>query len=82
MLVVMSLHILQDTVAYIISNTEGLTSSHICGIILQGNGCSSDESSLQWSVDIDPGPKPELNRELNVCTSTRMTFHIAVHFHK
>jgi hypothetical protein len=62
MLLVTSVCILQDTVAYIISNTEGLTAGQICGIALQGYGCSRGQSSLQWSVDVDPGPKPEINR--------------------
>jgi hypothetical protein len=51
-------HILQDTVVYILNNTEGLTSSRICGILFQGNGCSEEEPSLEWTVDVDLGPKP------------------------
>jgi hypothetical protein len=51
-------HILQDTVVYIFNNTKGLTSSRICGIVFQGNGCSEDEPSLEWTVDVDLGPKP------------------------
>jgi len=86
MLLVTSFYILQDTVAYIINNTEGLTSSQICGITLQGNGCSRNQSSLQWSVDVHPGPKPEINTtnssEANVRASTYATFIVAFHFHK
>jgi len=86
MLLVTSFYILQDTVAYIINNTEGLTSSQICGITLQGNGCSRGQLNLQWSVDVDPGPKPEINTsnscETNVRTSTYATFPAAFHFHK
>jgi hypothetical protein len=78
MLLVTSFYNLQDTLAYIINNTEGLTSSQICGIILQGNGCSRGQLSLQWSVDVDPGPKPEINTanssEANVRASTYATF--------
>lgn len=72
--------------AYIINNTEGLTSSQICGITLQGSGCSRGQLSLQWSVDVDPGPKPEINTanssEANVRASTYATFPAAFHFHK
>jgi len=72
-------------VAYVINNTEGLTSSQICGITLQGNGCSGDQLSLQWSVDVDPGPKPEIitanSSEANVRASTYATFLAAFHFH-
>lgn len=84
MLLVISFYILQDTVAYILNNTKGVTSSQICGIILQGNGCSGGQSS-QWSVDVDPGPKPEINTannsEANVRASTYATFPAVVHFH-
>jgi len=70
--------------AYVINNTEGLTSSHICGITLQGSGCSGNQFSLQWSVDVDPGPKPEINTtyssEANVRASTYATFLAAFHF--
>jgi hypothetical protein len=61
MLLVTSVCILQDTVAYSLNNTEGVTASQICGITLQAKGCLTGQSSLQWSVDVDPGPKPEIN---------------------
>jgi hypothetical protein len=65
-------------VAYIINNTEGIASSQICGIILQGSGCSRGQLGFQWSVDVDPGPKPEINTanssEANVRASTYATF--------
>lgn len=71
--------------AYILNNTKGVTSSQICGITLQGNGCSGGQLSLQWSVDVDPGPKPETNTanssEANVRASTYATFPAVVHFH-
>lgn len=71
--------------AYILNNTKGVTSSQICGIALQGNGCSGGQLSLQWSVDVDPGPKPEINTanssEANVRASTYATFPAVVHFH-
>lgn len=42
--------------------------------------------SLEWSVDVDPGPKPEINTanssEANVRASTYATFPAAFHFHK
>ena len=86
MLIVTSFYTLQETLGYIISNTEGLTSSQICGIILQGSGCSSGQLGLQWSVDVDPGPKPEINTanssEGNVRASTYATFPAAFHFHR
>lgn len=85
MLLVTSLYILQDTVVYILTNSEGLTSSQICGIILQGYGCSRGQLHLQWSVNVDPGPKPEINTanssEANVRASTCTTFPTAAHFH-
>jgi hypothetical protein len=41
--------------------------------------------SLQWSVDVDPGPKPEINTanssEGNVRASIYATFPAVVHFH-
>jgi len=86
MLLVTSFYILQETVAYIINNTEGLTSSQICGITLQGKGCSRNQLSLQWSVDVDPGPKPEINTanssEANVRASIYAIFLAAFHFSK
>jgi hypothetical protein len=86
MLFVTSFYTLQETLAYIINNTEGLTSRQICGITFQGSGCSSGQLSLQWSVDVDPGPKPEINTanssEGNVRASTYATFPVAFHFHK
>lgn len=62
--------------AYILNNTEGLTSRRICGIILQGNGCSKDEPSLEWTVDVDLGPKPEVNRVNNTITDVRASTDI------
>jgi hypothetical protein len=49
-------------VVYIFNNTKGLTSSRICGILFQGNGCSKEEPSLEWTVDVDLGPKPNVRR--------------------
>ncbi|PNF14909.1 hypothetical protein B7P43_G04318 [Cryptotermes secundus] len=56
---------LQDTVIYILSNTKGLTSSRICGIIFQEYGCSQDDENLEWTVDVDFGSKPKSNRNYN-----------------
>jgi hypothetical protein len=56
------LYILQDTAIHIFNNTENITSSRVCGILLQGNECSKDDPSLEWTINIDPGRKPEFNR--------------------
>jgi hypothetical protein len=53
---------LQDTIIYILNNTEKLTSSRICGIIFQEHGCSKDDQNLEWTVDVDFGSKPKFNR--------------------
>jgi hypothetical protein len=74
MLVVIILYFPQEPLLYIYHNTEELPSARICGIVFQGNGCSKDEPSLEWTVDIDPGPKPEVkridNRESDIKVST------------
>jgi len=54
--------ILQDTLIYILENTQGLTSSRICGIIFQTHGCSKDDESLEWTVNVNVGSKPEVNK--------------------
>ena len=53
-----TLHLQQDTVLYLFNNTESLSSSVICGIILQENECSIDDPRLEWTVNVDLGPKP------------------------
>jgi hypothetical protein len=53
---------LQDTLLYILDNTKGLTSSRICGVIFQTHGCSEDDESLEWTVNINVGSKPKVNR--------------------
>jgi hypothetical protein len=78
MLFVIILQILQDTVAYILNNTKGLTSSRICGIVLQGNGCSKDEPSLEWTVNVDPGPKPKVNSENNRTADVRASLYTKI----
>ncbi|KDR09868.1 Sphingomyelin phosphodiesterase [Zootermopsis nevadensis] len=49
-----------DSIIYIVENTEDLPAARVCGIVFQGNGCSRDEPSLEWSIEI--GPKPEANK--------------------
>jgi hypothetical protein len=56
---------LQDTLLYILDNTQGLTSSRICGILFQTHGCSEDEKSLEWTVNVNVGSKPKVNRSDN-----------------
>jgi hypothetical protein len=33
--------------------------------VFEGDGCSKDEPSLEWSIDIDPGSKAEGSRVEN-----------------
>jgi hypothetical protein len=47
---------------YILNNTQGLTASRICGVLLQEHGCSEDDQNLEWTVDVDLGSKPKANR--------------------
>lgn len=60
-----TLYLQQDTVFYLFNNTENLTSSVICGIFLQENECFIDDPSLEWTVDVDLGPKPTVKRNDN-----------------
>jgi len=60
-----ALHLQQDTVLYLFNNTENPSSSVICGIFLQENECSIDDPNLDWTVDVDLGPKPIVKRTDN-----------------
>jgi hypothetical protein len=75
MLFVIIEYIPQDTIAYILNNTDGLTPSRICGIVLQGNGCSNDEPSLEWTVNVDRGPKSKINTGSNTRANVRANIH-------
>ncbi|XP_069688528.1 sphingomyelin phosphodiesterase-like isoform X2 [Periplaneta americana] len=73
-----------DTFLYILNNTTGLTPNRICGIVLQDRGCSADDDSLEWTLDIDLGSKPtavEVSNE-NKNTSDALTIvHISdIHY--
>lgn len=50
-----------DTVLYILDNTQGLTSRRICGVMFQSHGCSDGDGSMEWTVDVNLGSKPEVN---------------------
>jgi len=53
--------ILQNTTLYIFNKTQGLTPSRICGILFQGHGCSGNDQSFEWTVDVTLGSKPKIN---------------------
>lgn len=52
-----------DTLLYILNNTQGLTSSRICGVMFQNHGCSQDDDSMEWTVNVNVGSKPKVNRK-------------------
>jgi hypothetical protein len=76
LLIVKISHALQDPILYIYKNTENLPSARICGILFQGSQCFVDEPSLEWSIDIDPGSKPEDNRIEDKKANVRISLYI------
>lgn len=69
------LNALQDSILYIYKNTEDLPSARVCGIVFQGDECSKDEPSLEWSIDIDPGSKAEDTRIENRKAQVRISLY-------
>lgn len=72
------LHLQQDTVLYLFNNTESLSSSVICGIFLQDFECSIDDPSLEWTVDVDLGPKPTVKRSDNTKAEVSIILKVQV----
>jgi hypothetical protein len=68
------LHLQQDTVVYLLNNTESLSPTLMCGIFLQDYECFIDDPNLEWTVDVNLGPKPKVkrndNKKAKVSTST------------
>jgi hypothetical protein len=78
LLIVQILHAQQDPILYIYKNTKNLPAARICGILLQGSHCSEDEPSLEWSIDIDLGSKPEDNRNEDRKAHVRISLYIYI----
>jgi hypothetical protein len=75
-IVLIIVYVPQESILYIYKNTEDLPSGRICGIIFEGNGCSRDEPSLEWTIDIDLGSKPEANRIDNKKADVKVSTHV------
>jgi hypothetical protein len=63
-------------VVYIFTNTEqNDISRRACGIILQGYGCSEQDPSLEWTINIES--KPEVDRKTdNTRADVKVSLHI------
>lgn len=61
---------------HIFENTENLTASRVCGILLQGYECSTNDPSLEWTINIPPGPTPEVNRIDHMKADVRASLYI------
>lgn len=43
---------------WVLENTEGLTGKDVCGMILVGFGCNTDNPDRVWEVTLPAVPKP------------------------
>jgi hypothetical protein len=48
--------------------------------VFQGSDCFEDEPSLEWSIDIDFGSKPEYNRTEDRKALVRIILYIYIAF--